>query len=69
VYLINAIDESYALILKNTFAEREEIEQRNAKDLASLLQESLDLNIVSYSTDGNQTRINNPALKGRGMLF
>jgi cystathionine beta-lyase/cystathionine gamma-synthase len=58
VYLTNAIDESYALILKNTLTEREEIEQRNAKELARLLQESLDLNIVSYSAYGNQTGIN-----------
>jgi len=38
--------------------EKEEIERRNAPDIASLLQETLDLNITRYGTYGNMTLLN-----------
>jgi len=38
--------------------EKEEIERRNALDVASLLQETLDLNITRYGTYGNMTLLN-----------
>jgi len=48
---------------------REEIEKRNAKDLASLLQESLDLNIVSYGAYGNQTGVNLRGFDSKRVAF
>jgi len=38
--------------------EKEEIERRNAPDVASLLQETLDLNLTRYGTYGNMTLLN-----------
>jgi vitamin B12 transporter len=38
--------------------EKEEIERRNALDIASLLQETLDLNLTRYGTYGNMTLLN-----------
>ncbi len=38
--------------------EKEEIERRNAPDVASLLQETLNLNITRYGTYGNMTLLN-----------
>jgi len=38
--------------------EKEEIERRNAPDFASLLQETLDLNLTRYGTYGNMTLLN-----------
>jgi outer membrane cobalamin receptor len=48
---------------------REEIERLNAKDLASLLQESLDLNIVSYGAYGNQTGVNLRGFDSKRVAF
>ena len=49
--------------------EREEIEQRGAKDLASLLQETLSLNIVRYGGHGNQTNIHMRGYSSRRVAF
>jgi vitamin B12 transporter len=38
--------------------EREEIERRNARDLASLLEETLDMSVTRYGGYGNQTELN-----------
>jgi len=49
--------------------DREEIEKRNAKDIASLLQDTLDLNIVSYGPYGNQTGINMRGFDSKRVAF
>jgi outer membrane cobalamin receptor len=49
--------------------DREEIERQNAKDIASLLQETLDLNIVSYGAYGNQTGINLRGFDSKRVAF
>jgi len=41
-----------------TVIEKDEIERRNAPDVASLLQETLDINITRYGTYGNAALIN-----------
>ena len=38
--------------------EREEIERRNARDLAALLEETLDMSVTRYGGYGNQTELN-----------
>jgi outer membrane cobalamin receptor len=49
--------------------DRKEIERRGAADIASLLQEALDLNIVRYGTYGNQTGINLRGFDSKRVAF
>jgi vitamin B12 transporter len=49
--------------------EKEEIERRNAPDIASLLQETLDLNITRYGTYGNMTLLNLRGLDSKRLAF
>jgi len=49
--------------------DREEIERLNVKDIASLLQETLDLNIVSYGAYGNQTGVNLRGFDSKRVAF
>jgi vitamin B12 transporter len=49
--------------------EKEEIERRNAPDIASLLQETLGLNITRYGTYGNTTLLNLRGLDSKRVAF
>ncbi|MCL2270229.1 MAG: TonB-dependent receptor [Treponema sp.] len=49
--------------------EKEEIENRNAQDLAVLLQESFNLNITRYGTYGNMTLINLRGFDSKRLAF
>jgi len=49
--------------------EKEEIERRNAPDIAALLQETLDLNITRYGTYGNMTLLNLRGLDSKRLAF
>jgi vitamin B12 transporter len=49
--------------------EKDEIERHNAPDIATLLQDTLDLNITRYGTYGNQTLINVRGLDSKRLAF
>jgi vitamin B12 transporter len=49
--------------------DRDEIERRNAPDIASLLQETLDINITRYGTYGNMTLLNLRGLDSKRLAF
>ena len=49
--------------------EKDEIESRNASDIAVLLQETLGLNITRYGTYGNQTLLNLRGLDSKRLAF
>jgi len=48
---------------------KDEIERRNAPDIAALLQETLDLNITRYGTYGNITLLNLRGLDSKRLAF
>jgi outer membrane cobalamin receptor len=52
-----------------TVIEKDEIERRNAPDIATLLQETLDLNITRYGAYGNQTLLNLRGLDSKRIAF
>jgi outer membrane cobalamin receptor len=49
--------------------DRDEIERRNAQDIATLLQETLSLNITRYGTYGNVTLLNMRGLDSKRLAF
>ena len=49
--------------------EKDEIERRNAPDLATLLQESLDLNITRYGSYGSMVLVNMRGLDSKRLAF
>jgi vitamin B12 transporter len=49
--------------------EKDEIERRNAPDIAALLQETLNLNITRYGTYGNMTLLNLRGLDSKRLAF
>jgi outer membrane cobalamin receptor len=49
--------------------EKDEIERRNAPDIATLLQETLNINITRYGTYGNQALLNLRGLDSKRLAF